>query len=34
MTWYCLHFHRDALRLRFLCPGLALLRCSKCECFR
>lgn len=30
----CLVMHRAFLRLRFLAPGVALLRCDACECFR
>jgi hypothetical protein len=30
----CLRLHRAYLRLRYLAPGLALLRCDACEAFR
>ena len=33
MSAFCLRFHRAHVRLRFLCPGLALLRCDRCERF-
>lgn len=33
MTTICLRWHRAALRLRFLCPGLSLLWCERCETF-
>lgn len=29
-TWFCLRMHRDSIRLRWLCPGLALLFCDRC----
>jgi len=34
MSAMCLRLHWHAIRLRFLCPGLALLWCPRCECFR
>jgi len=33
-TLLCLRLHRDAIRLRFLTAGLALLFCDRCEAFR
>jgi hypothetical protein len=33
-TWLCLRWHRTTIRQRFLCPGLALLYCDRCEAIR